>query len=76
MPKFDREKSFGREGCVEEVLPHTPRPPTSPSQRKILMLDVYLEIFYSICIQFVSIVPAVLGVYLLVKFISDLLFKD
>nr|CDL66082.1 unnamed protein product [uncultured bacterium] len=40
------------------------------------MLDVYLEIFYDACVQFVAIVPAVLGVYLLVKFVSDLLFKD
>ena len=61
---------------MEEVLPNTLRPPTSPLKGKTIMLDVYLEIFYGVCVQFVAIVPAVLGVYLLVKFISDLLFKD
>lgn len=38
------------------------------------MLEKYLQIFYAICVQFVEIIPAVLGVYLIFKFASSLLF--
>lgn len=39
------------------------------------MTEAYLEIFYEVCILFAPIVIPVLGVYLLFKFTSDLLFK-
>lgn len=40
------------------------------------MIDVYLELFYEVAIKLVVIIPAVLGVYLVLKLASDLLFKD
>lgn len=40
------------------------------------MIDIYLEIFYTTATAFVAIIPAVLGVYLVVKLTSDLLFKE
>lgn len=40
------------------------------------MIDIYLELFYQIAIKLVALIPAVLGVYLIVKLIADLLFKD
>jgi len=38
------------------------------------MLEYYLEIFYTVCIAFVAIIPAVLAIYLLFTFIGSLLF--
>jgi|LSQX01.3.fsa_nt_gb hypothetical protein len=40
------------------------------------MLDYYIEIFEQIGVQFVELIPIVLGVFLVVKLTSDLLFKD
>lgn len=40
------------------------------------MIDVYLELFYEVAIKLVAIIPAVLAVYLVIKLVADLLFKE
>lgn len=39
------------------------------------MLEAYLQIFYAYCVQLVPLIPAVLGVYLVVSLTAQLLFE-
>jgi len=40
------------------------------------MIDVYLQIFYQVCIQLVGMVVPAFGVWLLLWLFSSLLFKE